>query len=158
MLSSRLDFGGWFREAHPRLGTSLAFAFGDTDLAQDAADEALTRAFERWDRVSTMESPSGWVCRVAFNVARRTLRRRRIESGLLGRRVDHVEPPAGELWELVSQLPDRQRQAVVLRHVAALTEREIGDAMGITRGSVSSTLRTAYRSLRTELADDGSTP
>jgi len=147
-------FETWYRQVHPRLGTSLALAFGDVGLAQESADEAFARALERWDRVAAMESPTGWVYRVAFNGARRRLRRAGLERRLLrGHRSDSVDPPAGELWEVVGELPARQRQAVVLRHVGQLREVEIGAAMGISRGAVSSTLRAAYQSLRIALDD-----
>ncbi len=145
-------FDAWYREIHPGLLTSLAVGFGDAELASEAADEAIVRAFERWDRVSTMGSPGGWTYRVAVNLARRKRRRQAMERVLLQRdRRSPVPGPAGELWLLVADLPERQRIAVALRHVAALTEAEIGEAMGITRGTVSATLRQAYLSLRSQL-------
>lgn len=148
-------FETWYPTTHQRLSAALLLTFGDIDLAQDAADEAIARAYERWDRVGTMESPMGWVFSVGFNVARRRLRRRGFEDRVMRRRRPaEVPPPAGELWHLVADLPPRQRQAVVLRHVGQLREAEIADAMGITRGAVSSTLRSAYASLRVELADE----
>ncbi|MEZ5167047.1 MAG: sigma-70 family RNA polymerase sigma factor [Acidimicrobiales bacterium] len=62
--------------------------------------------------------------------------------------------PAGELWLLVEDLPLRRRTAVVLRHVGQLTEPEIAQVMGISRGTVSATLRQAYAALRMGLAVD----
>ncbi len=154
MAHPTAEFETWYRAVHPRLGTSLALAFGDVGQAQDSADEACARALERWDRVAAMESPTGWVYRVAFNHARRRLRRAALEKRLLpAGRPAWVDPPAGELWAVVAGLPDRQRQAVVLRHVGQLREAEIGVAMGISRGAVSSTLRAAYQSLRVSLDD-----
>lgn len=148
------DFESWYREAHPRIGTSIALVFGDVGLAQEATDEAFARALERWNRVAAMEAPNGWVYRVASNEARRRLRRASLERRILrNRRDDPIEPPAGELWTLMADLPPRQREAVVLRHVGQLREIEIATAMGISRGAVSSTLRAAYRSLRIALAD-----
>jgi RNA polymerase sigma-70 factor (ECF subfamily) len=101
-----------------------------------------------------MDSPTAWLYRVAFNVARRRLRRRALERlSMRSLELGDVPGPAGELWAVVAELPVRQRQAVVLRHVGQLREAEIAEAMGITRGGVSSTLRAAYRALRSELAD-----
>jgi RNA polymerase sigma-70 factor (ECF subfamily) len=57
------------------------------------------------------------------------------------------------LWAVVADLPSRQRQALVLRHVGQLREEEVGAVMGISRGAVSSTLRAGYQSLRIALAD-----
>lgn len=154
MADGVADFERWYRQVHPRLGTSLALAFGDIGLAQESADEAFARALERWDRVGPMDSRTGWVYQVAFNDARRRLRRAGLERRLLrNNRCDPVEPPAGEMWELVAELPARQRQAVVLRHVGQLHEAEVGATMGISRGAVSSTLRAAYQSLRIALDD-----
>lgn len=149
-------FEAWYRALYPNLVASIAVVFGDPDLAREAADEAVARAYERWPRVRAMSSPNGWAYQVALNEARRRRRRQAIERRLLARSgTDRsvVDGPTGELWQLVKALPARQRTAVVLRHVADLTEPEIGEAMGISRGGVSSTLRAAHSSLRRQLAD-----
>ncbi len=159
MGNNQTDFETWYRELHPKVGTSLAYSFGDVGLAQTSTDEAFTKAFERWNRVSRMESPDAWVYKVAYNHARRRLRRRAFEERLLAsQRVDHVEAPAGELWHVVAGLPPRQRQAVVLRHVGQLREREIADAMGISRGAVSATLRSAHAVLRARIGEPHDIP
>ncbi len=149
-------FEAWYRGLYPNLVASIGIVFGDPDLARDAADEAVARAYERWPRVAAMSSPNGWAYQVALNEARRRRRRQAIERRLLSRSAagdPALDGPTGELWQLVRALPARQRTAVVLRHVADLTEPEIGEAMGISRGGVSSTLRAAHSSLRRQLAD-----
>ena len=155
MDAGPLLFEGWYRGQHARLVASLAAVFADPDLAREAADEAVLRAFERWDRVSVMASPEGWTFRVAMNIARRRLRRARLERLVIHRfradRSDSSPAPSGELWQMVASLSERQRLAVVLRHVGGLREAEIADVMGITRGGVSSTLRAAYAHLRVAL-------
>jgi DNA-directed RNA polymerase specialized sigma24 family protein len=125
-------------------------------LAKDAADEALARAWRHWNRVSVMSSPAGWTYRVALNVARRGQRRRSIERTLLRRHVPQtvVPGPTGELWLVVGGLPQRQREAVLLRHVGQLTEPEIAEVMRVTRATVSTTLRAAYSRLAIELDTD----
>lgn len=153
MADPTVVFEDWYREVHADLASSLLVAFGDVELAKEAADEAIARAYERWARVSVMASPSGWTYRVAVNVARRRCRRRNLED-LITRRQRPQPPvpgPAGELWLLVEQLPERQRLAVAFRHVAGMTEVEVGRAMGISRGTVSATLRQAYQNLRRQL-------
>jgi RNA polymerase sigma-70 factor (ECF subfamily) len=62
--------------------------------------------------------------------------------------------PAGEAWELVRALPRRQRTAIVLRYAADLPEADIAIAMGVTRGTVSSTLADARRALARMLDAD----
>ncbi len=155
MNVNTLGFEAWYGDVYPRLRTALMLSLGDDDVADESTDEAFARAFEKWDRVSAMDSPTGWLYRVGFNVARRRLRRRSLERRLLRREpIGHVEAPAGEMWAVVADLPERQRVAVVLRHVGQLREIEIAEVMGITRGTVSATLRAAYRSLRVELASE----
>jgi DNA-directed RNA polymerase specialized sigma24 family protein len=80
----------------------------------------LARAFERWRRVSIMDSSTGWTYRVAFNIIRRRARRRGLERTAFGRvRTDDVPGPTGELWLLVADLPPRQRTAVLLHAVGS---------------------------------------
>lgn len=149
------DFEVWYRREHPRLVTLLAASTGDAALGREAADEALARAFERWPRVSQMDSPVGWTYTVALNIARRGARRRALERRLLRRsRNEDVPGPTGELWLLVAELPTRQRTAVLLRHVGQLTEQEIANIMEVKRGTVSSTLRAAYRRLGAVIDND----
>jgi DNA-directed RNA polymerase specialized sigma24 family protein len=156
----RGEFESWYRALHPRLVTTLVAVLGDVDVAREAADEAFARAFERWTRVSGMESMDGWTYRVACNVARRHWRRRALEHRLLRTPVPEasVPGPAGELWLMVRELPVRQALAVSLRHVGQLTEQEVADVMGVKRGTVSATLRAAYERLRLRMTDDVEEP
>jgi RNA polymerase sigma factor (sigma-70 family) len=62
--------------------------------------------------------------------------------------------PAGEIWKLVASLSERQRQVVMLRHVADMNENEIGTVLGISRGTVSSTLHDAHQRLGRLLGDE----
>jgi RNA polymerase sigma-70 factor (ECF subfamily) len=134
----------------------LLLVSGNFDLAHDAVDEAFTRAFARWDRVRKMDSPTGWTYRVALNALRRAQRRAALEGRLLARHVPvpDVPRPATGAWDLVRSLPLRQRTAVVLRYVADLTEVDIADAMGVTRGTVSSTLVDARRHMAEQIASE----
>jgi len=149
------DFEDWYAAQHRRLFTSLFVLSGDWDVASDATDEAFARALQHWARVREMTSPAGWVYRVGVNVVRRGARRRAFERRVLPRlHVDAPAPaPAGEVWDLVRALPDRQRTAVVLRYVADLEERDIAQVMGVARGTVASTLSDARRSLAVVLTE-----
>jgi DNA-directed RNA polymerase specialized sigma24 family protein len=150
------DFATWYSTAHPKVVTSLMLVTGDLHAAQEAADEAFARAYDRWSRVSNMDSPTGWTYRVAHNVLRRKWHRAALERTLLLRRPapTTIPAPAGETWEAVRRLPERQRAAVVLHYVADLTEVEVAATMGISRSTVSSSLTAAKRRLGRMLADD----
>ena len=154
--AGRAGFDEWYRSVHPRLVAGMVLATGRYADATDAADEAMVRAFERWDHVSTMASPDGWVFTVAYNLLRSRARRRAVETRVLRRSlpIDTTMPaPAGEAWVLVSNLPPRQREMVVLRFVADLPENEIATILGVSRGTVAATLSSARRTLRGLLTD-----
>jgi RNA polymerase sigma factor (sigma-70 family) len=150
------SFDAWYDREHDRMIATLLLVTGDLELAAEGVDEACSRALERWERVGAMESPSGWVYRVAFNHASRVARRRSMEARLFRKTTPTPElpEPAHELWELVASLPRRQREVVMLRYVAGLPEGEIASALGISRGTVSSTLHDARQRLGRLLSDD----
>lgn len=149
-MASIVDFDNFYQSARDRLVVALAATVGDVELAAESVDEAMARAFARWSRLSAHPEPAGWVYVTARNLARRSEKRRSRRPP--SSRQTQVEAPAGETWLVVADLPPRQREAVVLRHLAGLTEEAVGDAMGITRGTVSSTLRDAYRTLNRALS------
>jgi RNA polymerase sigma-70 factor (ECF subfamily) len=154
MLGSS-EFETWYRDEHPRLLGALTVVAGSGDIAADATAEAFVRAFERWDRVSEMASPGGWLYRVALNIVRRRARRLALEHELLRRTRPTEEPPAmvqPEVWEAVRDLPRQQRVAIALRYVLDLPEADVAELMGVTRGSASATLTTARRRLAGVLA------
>lgn len=136
-------FEAWYLREHPKVVAALTWVAGDPDVAADATDEAFARAYASWRKVATMASPGGWVYRVALNVVRRRMRRAALEQR-------RMEPPPAvadvvdhEIWTIVQQLPERQRVAVVLRYLLDLPEKEVATAMGISRGTVASSLAAA---------------
>lgn len=148
-------FAGWYRAQHAGVVRTLAAVIGDVDEAGEAADEAFARALERWARVSAMATPTGWVYRVALNVARRRARRAALHRRLVRRHRAGwavMQPVDAELWAAVRRLPERQRMAVALRYIADLPEAVIAEAMGVAAGTVSATLHAARRRLAADLA------
>ncbi|MGB7449866.1 MAG: sigma-70 family RNA polymerase sigma factor [Ornithinimicrobium sp.] len=64
-----------FREEYGRLVASLVRRFGDIDIAEEAAGEALVAALERWPEAGVPANPGGWLTTVAGNAAIDKLRR-----------------------------------------------------------------------------------
>lgn len=144
------DFAAWYEREAGGVCASLAVVLGDGRFAEEVAAEAFARAWADWVRVSRMESPVGWVYRVALNHARSRFRRRRIERRLALGPIETVAAPSGpddELWQAVAMLPPRARTAIALRYVADLPEAEIAELMGVARGTVAATLFSARRRL-----------
>lgn len=84
----------FFPEGYPQLVRTLLAATGDLGSAEEAAQEAMTRVFGRWGRVSRLDSPIGYAYVVAINVHRR---RSRVGSSLWvakpGRVLERYEVP-----------------------------------------------------------------
>ncbi|MCU1462654.1 MAG: sigma-70 family polymerase sigma factor [Acidimicrobiales bacterium] len=146
---------------HPRLVGTLTLHCGDPDVASEIAQEALARAWERWDRVRASESPEAWVFRVAFNLTASRFRRRRRERAAMDR-ITSRRPPAHRTDAIdalavrtaVRALPPRQRAALVLRYFADLTVDDTAMAMRCAPGTVKSLTSKAIGALRDELAVD----
>jgi DNA-directed RNA polymerase specialized sigma24 family protein len=160
-----VDFEAWYRAEYPKVLSALTVVAWDVGRAQDAVDEAFTRAYERWGRVGQMAGPAGWTYRTALNVLRRKGRRSAVERLLhVGGWSGGESRPAdwsSEVWELLRALPVRERTAVALRYVADLSTAEIAEVMGIAPGTVGSTLHSARARLASSLADradDGLVP
>lgn len=153
------DFAVWYEREHPRVLGAMCVAAGDVEVAREVTDEAFARALERWHRVRDMGSPGGWTNRTAYNVLRRRARRASLERRLLARHRPEVStaPPSlsPPVWEAVQALPDRMRTAIALRYLADLAEDDIADVMGVTRGTVASTLSRARDRLAGVLDRDG---
>ncbi len=82
--SGRADFAAFYEQHHPRVARALAVTLGDAELATEATDEAMVRAYQRWKQVSSLDNPGGWVYRVGLNWSRSVLRRRRIHRRVKG--------------------------------------------------------------------------
>ena len=145
-------FETWYRSTWGRLVAALALVDGNLDAAVDAASEAFARALKDWSRVQGMENRDGWVYRVGMNLQHRRLRRTAMESRILRKdttrhEVNTVSELLFELRMSIADLPRRQRAAMVLTYFADLTQQQVADMMGVTRGTVGSTLSDARSAL-----------
>jgi RNA polymerase sigma-70 factor (sigma-E family) len=138
-----------------RLAYRVAFRIlGDQGDAEDVAQEALARASLRWARLE--DRPEGWVTRVASNLAIDRYRRRRRPMGPMIGPVGVVDPYLGERSDLVAalrRLPRRQREAVVLRYLADLSEAQVALDMGCSVGAVKSHGARGLASLRRHMSE-----
>lgn len=143
---------------YPRLVGGLTLHCGDAALAEEMAQEALTRVWDHWDDVRSHPSPQAWVWRVALNLTTSWFRRRAAErraTQRVGASPDEVQvgDTADRLAvrDAIRQLPDRQRAVVVLRFYDDLSVAEAATAMGCAPGTVKSLTHHAINSLRERL-------
>lgn len=150
-LLPRADFTEFYAATRSRLVKAVTATIGDTDLALDAVDEAMTRAYQRWSRVATLDNPSGWIYRVAVNWATSALRRRRVRPS--GRHHFTELPPAAEpdISRALAELDVRQRAVVVCRYLLGWSESQTATALNIPVGTVKSRLHRANRQLSVRL-------
>ena len=151
------SFGAAFDDLYTSAYRSAYRLLGNHQEAEDVAQEACARACVRWNRLTRRGSPVPWVVRVATNLAidqyrlrQRTQSREHIVPGLVhavdGRRVD--------LHRALEQLSPRQREVVVLRYVADLSELETAAALGCAPGTVKSHATRGLAALRAALGEE----
>ena len=149
-------FEEFFRATWPRLFRTTYAVAGDRVLAEDALQTAFAKAYTSWHRVQAADHPEAYVRRMAVNEVLSVLRRPWFRAE---RSTEAPEPkplPSGEdravdrdaVWRAVCSLPPRQRAVVVLRYYEDLSEAEIADVLGCTRGTVKSTASNALAKLR----------
>lgn len=149
------SFDAFYRRERAPLFRALALTLGDADLAADAVDEAMARAYQRWGTVSRYDNAAGWVYRVALNWAISSLRRRRRwVPGPVDGSVGEPQLPDPLLAEAVRSLPVAQRSVVVLRFHLDWSLEQIAVALGVPVGTVKSRLHRALTTLRETLGED----
>jgi RNA polymerase sigma-70 factor (ECF subfamily) len=136
---------------------TLTVACRDAEVASDCVQDAFTRAYTRWRRVSRLEDPPGWIRHVAINRLRDHFRKTATGRAAVERLdaqavTTSPEPaPPSELASLLAQLPPQQRIAAALFYVDDLDVHTVADAMGLSEGAVKYHLHAARQTLRRAL-------
>lgn len=139
----------------PRLVAALDLYCGDLGVAEDLAQEALIRVHGRWRRVRHMQSPGGFAHRVAMNLANSHWRRLGAEQRAHARLLDAPPPDPDPtdgvaVRQALSQLPERQRAAVILRYWVGMSAAEAAEVLDITAGALRALTHRAVEQLRHE--------
>jgi RNA polymerase sigma-70 factor (sigma-E family) len=127
---------------------------GSGAAADDVAAEALARTYARWSKVRDLDYRDAWVMRVAANVALDVLRRSRRPLPAPAAAEDDPAEAAVTRLALVHalrRLPRRQRDVVVLRYLADLSEADVAQSLGVSAGSVKQHAHRAVDALRRAL-------
>ena len=129
---------------------------GDRAGAEDAVQDAFCGLYRHWDRLADRDRALAYVRSSVLNGCRSALRRRTTGRRLL----TAYQPPTAsaeaavlgleerqEVMRAVRRLPERQREALVLRFYLDLPEREIARLMGLQPSSVRSATARALKAL-----------
>ena len=147
------SFDAFYRASRTSIGRALALATGDVDLAADATDEAMARAYERWAMVSRLDRPEGWVYRVGLNWSVSILRRRRRSPHRLYEpiTVDGPQVADPDVRDALGVLDVKHRSVVVCRHLLGWSVADTATALGVREGTVKSRLHRALQILQNHL-------
>ena len=153
-------FEDFFGSEHARLFGALCLVTGDRFEAEEIMQDAFLKVWERWDQVSTMDDPVGYLYRTAMNLFRKRYRRAalalRRSVGLAPSQDDFADADDREtVRRVLSTLPARQRAALVLTEMLGLSAKEAGRVLGVQASTVRSLSHQGRESFRGAMeADD----
>ena len=160
----------WRELVDAHSGPLFRYAFrmvGERDAAEDVVQESFLRLWRQAGRWRPDAPVRAWLFRVAGNLAIDTIRRRRhtvemepdhadVAPGIESRLWERAQ--VGRAWQLVSELPERQRKALVLCRLEGMSMAETGEVLGCSVGAVESLLSRARNQLRSRLAAENRIP
>lgn len=154
-----LDFDAFYSRSARRVFGQVALLTGDVAEAEDVTQEAFERAWSRWSAVRECASPEAWVSTVARRLAISRWRRLRNANAAWGRVDRPTEPSelAAEhvlLMTALRRLPEKQRVAVVLHHLADLSVEMVAEETSSSVSAVKQRLVRGRAALAEQLSED----
>lgn len=149
-----------FHHHYRRLVGLAGLMVDDRESAEEVVQDAFEALYRHWPRLRDPQAALGYLNRSVVNGSRSRLRHRRTvravpvpdagfapsaETSGMGTHIRH------DLAVAVRELPRRQREVVVLRYFLDLSEIEIADWLGVSKGSVKRHASRATHSLRTRM-------
>ncbi len=150
------DFGALYEDSWSAVFRYCLALVREPDEAKDVASETFSRALAAWQRGKVPAEPLPWLFLVARRLVIDAARRKRLLHLL---HLDHAEQVSAganfersELWlwfkQICDVLPDREREALLLRYEFDLSDQTIGKLMGITQGAVRTLVSRGLARLR----------
>jgi RNA polymerase sigma-70 factor (sigma-E family) len=137
----------------------------DTPTAEEVVHDSFIAMRDAWDRLRDADQALAYLRQAVVNRSRSVLRHRAVvERSLQQAPLDMPSAEDDVLIQLerstvvaaLRKLPVRQREAIVLRYYADLSEAEIAAAMGISRGAVKSHTARGMAALRAAMEQESS--
>lgn len=158
-----LDFEEFVNASTGRLLRTAMFVVYDRHLAEDLLQITYERVARRWNRIlRDGNQPEAYARKVLVNLAIDDRKRRvAVPVGAVGdleriAAAQGVYDAGGDpLDDVLRALPRKQRAVIVLRYWCDLSEQEIAEVLGISRGTVKSHASRAMGALRRQLSEEG---
>lgn len=147
------SFEDFFDAERARLFGALSVMTGNRHEAEEIMQDAFLKLWERWERVSAMDEPVGFLYRTAMNLYRKRLRR----AAVAMRKATNLLPPddalaaveaRDEATRLLRTLTPREREALVLTAYLGYSTEEAGTLLGIKANTVRVLTSRARASLK----------
>jgi RNA polymerase sigma-70 factor (ECF subfamily) len=153
-------FEDFFRGQTQSLFAHLCLITGNRAEAEELAQDAFLKVWERWDRVADMEEPTGYLYRTAMNLFRKRYRRavlavRKAVSEELRRDEFATVEDRSIVARALVELAPRQRAALVLTELIGFSSEEAGHMLGVRAGTVRALASQGRAAMKQHLeADD----
>ena len=157
---STAAFTAYVAERRASLYATAYHLTGDRFEAEDLLQSALFSTYRAWDRISDKAAVGGYLRRTMTNLHISAWRRRKLAEYP----TEELPEAPGEsdamrgtelrtvLWQALARLPEMQRTMLVLRYYEGRTDPEIADVLGISVGTVKSSIWRSLRRLRDDEA------
>lgn len=153
------QFDEFYAASMGRVTAQVYAMIGNRDEAQECVQEAFARAWAHRRKLNRDGQPEAWVRTTAYRLAvsrwRRTVRARRAPDRAVGRPSTQAAPSEAHvaLVTALRELPDSQRRALVLHHIADLSVSEVARELDVPEGTVKARLSRGRAALAVLLAD-----
>ena len=166
-LCDETNFDTLFKNECRSLASYLYYKFGDRDLAQDTAQEAFIKLWNKCAEVP-LEKARGFLYTVASNLATSVMRhdqvKLRYREQVMRVNEGKAEQESPEfivlekefmekLKNAIARLPEKQREAYLLNRVEKKTYREISEMMNVSVKAIEKLIHKALQKLRKEIGN-----
>jgi RNA polymerase sigma-70 factor (sigma-E family) len=140
-----------------------AFLMHDRDSAEEVVQDAYVKVHGRWRGVRDLDKGEAYLRQTVVNLSRSRLRHRTVVTKHAPAAMpDGISAEVGAMESIerssvvaaLAALPQRQREAIVLRYYADLSEAQTAHAMGISNGAVKSHTSRGMAALRSTLLEE----
>lgn len=155
-MGEALTFESFFEDHRSRLFGALCLVTGNRQEAEEICQDAFLKLWERWEQVSELEDPAGYLFRTAMNVFRNRARRTSLalrKALRLAPSTDDLEAveDRDEMVRAMRPLTSHQRAALVLTGYLGYSSSEAAGILGVRASTIralASTGRAAARAAK----------